>query len=221
MEFYHIHTLGTCDNSWKVNKVFVIDDKFNNRLYSRLANFKTTVSAKDYPQEVNLINRYYSKRGYSPIKDSISVDDLLSICLQVGVNTENFEKIIKEAKRIIYYARFNNREQALENYRKKYYPQLPSRLHSLFVADDMGLPYWQNALAGEDFEIFRVDVEEEPFVSNEQLFPEEGLTYKETYKAAERYWNAKIKRGMEQSNEYLVRGRVRVLEKVGERRNIK
>ena len=221
MDLYHIHTLGTCDSLWKVNKEFVIDDKFKNRLYSRLANFKTTVSVKDYPQEVKIINQYYTEAGYSPIKDSISVDDLLSICLQVGVNTENFEKIIKEAKRIIYYARFNNRERALENYRKDYYPQLPSRLHSLFVADETGLPYWQGVLLGEDFDIFKVEVKEEPFVSNEQLFPEEGLTCKETYKAAERYWNAKIKRGMEQSNEYLVRGRVRVLEKVGERRNKK
>ena len=105
-----------------------------------------------------------------------------------------------------------------ENYRLENASNLPSRLHSLYVTTEEGLSYWCNLLIDNDLEVFKVDVANEPFVTNEQFLPSEELTYQESYNLSKNYWYPKFnKQNIDTaSNEYLVQGRVRILKKVDE-----
>lgn len=108
------------------------------------------------------------------------------------------------------------REMALENYRKENVPKLPSRLNCVYATTEEGISYWKNNLVDNDLEVFEIDVENEPFETNEQLLPRETLSYMGIYNSAYHYWNPNIKSKMKQTNEYLVQGRVKILKKVGE-----
>ena len=49
------------------------------------------------------------------------------------------------------------------------------------------------------------------FKINEQLLPDEDLSYEEMYKQAKKYWEPTIGSDMNVTNEYLVQGEIEVL----------
>ncbi len=52
------------------------------------------------------------------------------------------------------------------------------------------------------------------FKINEQLLPDEDLSYEEMYKQAKKYWEPTIGSDMNMTNEYLVQGEIEVLRRV-------
>lgn len=67
-----------------------------------------------------------------------------------------------------------------------------------------------------NLDIFRIEVLDKPFKTNEVFIPSESSSYEEMYNSSYRYWNPKFKNVPEECSEYLVQGRVKILEKVGE-----
>lgn len=216
MEYYHLHTKGNQDRIWRENHEFVVDQKWNNRVYHRCANFTTAVPTKDYPDLTNVVNLLLSIGGYSPVEKQVNIKDLLDVCINNGVDKKTLYKLLKDTLVAVHNANIFKREMALEAYRSDNTPNLPSRMHSLYVTTKDGVEYWKNLLIDGDLEIFKLDIAEEPFIANEQLLPTEELSYQDTYKEAAKYWHPKLKNKNPLYNEYLVQGRVRVLKKVSE-----
>jgi hypothetical protein len=216
MEYYHLHTKGVQDKLWKVKREFVVDEQYKNRLYWLCHDFTTTTPSCKFPNLVNHINLIYEINGYAPLDEFVSVDDLLSCHLNSGIGNDQLKELLMLAQETIYSARIFKREMALEEFRKNNVPSLPSRMHSLYVTTEEGITYWENVLLDNDLDVYRLDLEEEPFATNEQLLPDEGLSYSDTYKESKKYWCPELHDSIKYCNEYLAQGRVRILEKVAE-----
>jgi hypothetical protein len=73
-----------------------------------------------------------------------------------------------------------------------------------------------NNIVFSDADIYRVEPINEPFWTNEQLLPLETSSYEESYNSSKRYFNPRKKDLGTVSDEYLIQGRVKILEKVDE-----
>lgn len=104
----------------------------------------------------------------------------------------------------------------MEDFRKKNKPELPSRIHCIYATTENGLEYWTNTLRDNDLDIFKIETAEEPFRTDEQLIPDESFSYEEMYNNSFKYWNPKAKNISEETAEYLIKGRIKILEKVDE-----
>lgn len=106
------------------------------------------------------------------------------------------------------------RENSLENFRLNKFSNLPSRLHSVYLTDEKGIDTWIEKFGNAKLTLYRVEEEGTIFKTNEQLIPDERLTYQEAYDAFYRYWNPNFKKVPENTNEYLAQGKIKVLEKI-------
>ncbi len=220
MELYHLHLLGNHDYLYEPNKEFTIDpDKFNNRIYKRIYDMNTTVNSSDFKDIVDELNHLLSIYGMGGFGDRINPGELIEYVLKRGCSQEELINLLKASKEIILSEGINLRETAMEEYRRINTPNIPSRLHSLFACSEEGINFWLSQIRDNDLDIYRLDVMEEPFVSNESLLPYEELSYGDKVKASYNYFHPKKKDLNDKTNEYLVQGKLRILEKVGEVRN--
>ena len=220
MELFHLHLLGNHDNLYKPDKEFVIyPDKFNNRIYKRIYNMNSTVESSDFKEITEELDMLLAIYGAGSFGDRINPGELMEYVLKRGCSQEELINLLTASKEMLLTEGINLREMAMEEYRKTNTPELPSRLHSLFACSEEGVNFWLSQIRDNDLDIYRIDVMDEPFVSNENLLPYEGLPYGEKIKASYSYFHPRKKDLDDLTNEYLVQGKVRVLEKVGEARS--
>lgn len=219
MELYHLHLLGNHDRLYKEKSEFVVDkDKFNNRIYDRIYNMNSTVEISKYQRLVNILNNLCMQNGMPPFNDRISLGEIIEMILRIESTDKELLSVLMDAKDIIFAESINMREMAMEEYRKENCINLPSRLHSLYACSEEGLDFWVSRIFDTDVDIYRIEVYDEPFLSNEQLLPSESLPYGEKIKQSYKYFHPKNKDLIPVTNEYLIQGKVKILEKVGETR---
>ena len=220
MDLYHLHLKGNHDKQYKEGSTIIINDNnFNNRLYDRVMNTGYFVKTSDYPRITIIANALNEQLGFAPLGEYVNLGEIIPISLSYGTATDN-KKILMEASQMLHNAAINKRELSVEEYRKNYEPTKPSRLHSLYACDESGVEYWLRCLLDGDIDIYRIEPENEPFQTNVQLLPDETTTYIDSYNAAKIYFNPRSRDLNRVSDEYLVQGRVKILEKVDEiRRN--
>ena len=217
MELYHLHLLGNHDNMYKPNKEFIVDpNKFNNRLYNKVYNMNATVESNRYDLMVAYFNYLAIKYGLPAFGDRVNLGEIIEIGMREGFSKEEIANVLNDAKDIILAEWMGVRELAMEDYRVNNCPDKPSRLHSLFACTEEGIPFWKRLIRDNDLDIYRIETDNEPFVTNELLLPDEGLCYGDKVKASRKYFNPKKKDLDMVSNEYLIQGKVRVLKKVDE-----
>lgn len=216
MELYHIHLLGNHDNMYKENTEFIINkDLYNNRLYNRVMNLNFSVQSTEFINTVSVLNNFFISNGYSQIGKEINLDMVISAYL--GARTiEDPIKMLNAAKDILFTAAMAKRELSMESYRKDNCPDKPSRMHSLYACSEEGMNYWIGALDRGNYDIYRIEALDDTFVTNEQLLPPENSSYIDSYNSSIRYFNPKNKDLNNYTNEYLVQGKVKILEKVDE-----
>ena len=191
------------DGISKENKEIKVDDKFKNGMLKRYNEFTTKTSILDV--DGNIIDKN--------IHDYLA-RALFEINSGKKFSKQELEEILKLSYRASYYGNMFKRETALENYRKDNVSTLPSRLHTIYLTDEKGIDYWVNALQTDNYTLYRVEASGEIFKTNEQLIPEEMLSYKDVYESAYNYWHPNFKHVPDYTNEYLVKGKVKVLEKI-------
>lgn len=215
MELYHLHLKGNHDDKWKEKKEIVITDEFINRLAKKINNFNDCTSNSKLDNISNYINmklNYVGYEGFSKMPLYLILEHLLTE--DVDLKTQKI--ILQEAREIAFQASIFKRELAMENFRKDNNKNQPSRLHCLYATTEEGISFWQNQIIDGNLDIFRIEVLDKPFKTNEVFIPSESSTYEEMYNSSYRYWNPKFKNVPEERSEYLVQGRVKILEKVGE-----
>jgi len=215
MELYHLHLKGNHDDKWKENKEIVITDKFVNRLARKVNSFNdcTSLSKLDnITKEVNAILAYNNFEPFSKMPLHL----ILEYLLNPNIDLKTQKILLQEAKRIVFEASIFKREMAMENFRKDNFGNLPSRLHCLYATNEEGIDYWERQLMDGNLDIFRIEVIDEPFKTNEVFIPIESSSYEEMYSNSFRYWKPKFKNVPEECSEYLVQGKVKIMEKVGE-----
>lgn len=198
---YHFHKEGNFDDLWEVGKEIIIDDSFTSHYTQILDVFRTGVSGTSEGKVIpfDLVIDYY-------------------------LNDENFQKLDAVAiKEILYDARqmirnmnILNRERALEDYRKQYHEDLPSRLHSIWLADSTSFSFWKKELTTRTkMKIFKVLVTGELFTSSDVFIPNDEWTTQEMFQASKRYWEPVFNTKEEkEKREYLFQGKVKILEEI-------
>lgn len=194
LELYHLHKLGSHDKKWHENAIITVNDNFKNTMYERYKNFNTSI----------------------PIEDGgrINLHDLIIFLKQNQIADELIRDLIEYSYNISFYASMFKRETALENYRICKHNNLPSRLHSIYLTDELGIDSWIQKLGRDNLELYRVEAEGNIFKTSEFFIPNETLSYEDTYNQSFYYWNPNFKKAPIDSNEYLIQGNIKVLEKI-------
>ena len=195
---YHYHRLGIYDDIWQVGNEITVDDNFNSYCGSIVDKFSTGVK---------------SKNGLVPLERII--DNYLYDIGVENIDLETITNLLKDSSTIITNANMYNRELMLEKYRKEHNSDLPSRLHSIWLADKKSLNFWEGQLNGRrKLKLYRVSVTGNLFKSSDSFIPDDELTAKEMYEASSNYWNPTFKEEDLCKAEYLFQGKVKVLEKI-------
>lgn len=234
-EFFHVHASNKFDNIWTPNSEFEVNDNFKSMMYQRYITFNTNFDVIDpateeickesfpsYAQEAllrsltdeekkvfisNIDRRYYTEDQFNELVMSI----------MQRIRRQELLYLLQEARRIAGNANTFKRETALEDCRKDNFPSLPSRLHSLFLTEEDMIEHWASILEQDnrkEVSVYRVEIEHDPFKTNEQLLPNENGSYIDVYREAKRYWTAKKDNSRAYVPEYLYQGHVKVLERV-------
>lgn len=219
MELYHIHILDNkTDKFYKAgNEIIINKNLFNNKLYDRVMNTRFVAEKKDYSNIFNYINATSDIYGTPSIGESANMADLFSVIMSIGTDEEK-AKALKDIALFLRNYSYMKRELSIEEYRKEFESNKPSRLHCLYACNEEGVNYWLDILNSKICDIYRIDTIDEPFRTNEQLLPEETSSFIESYNACKRYFNPREKDFNGISDEYLVQGKVKLLEKVYENR---
>ena len=193
---YHYHRLGIYDDIWQVGNEITVDDNFNSYCGSIVDKFSTGVKC---------VNGIFSlDRVIDEYIDDIGLGN-------VDLNT--IEDLLKCSSLIIKNINIYNRELMLEKYRKENNPKLPSRLHSIWLADKESISFWKGQFSGK-LKLYRVSITGELFKSSDDFIPDDELTAKEMYETSSNYWNPTFKEEDLCKAEYLFQGKVKVLEKI-------
>ena len=195
---YHYHKLGLYDDIWQVGNEIVVDNNFNSYYGSIIDKFSTGVKC---------VNGIFSlDRVIDEYIDDIGLEN-------VDVNT--IEDLLKCSSLIIKNINIYNRELMLEKYRLDNNPNLPSRLHSIWLSDKESLNFWKEQVREyRKIVLFRVSITGGLFKSSDEFIPNDELTTKEMYEASNNYWNPIFKEEDLCKTEYLFQGKVKVLEKI-------
>ena len=216
MELYHIHVLGKHDNLFKNKEIIINKDTYNNELYERVYNSNYAVDTRKYPNTVEAINYFNCLSGFQNLGLNENISLIISGVINNGTLEEKLQAL-RDASEILHNAAMMKRELSMEEYRRDNEPNKPSRLHSFYACDSVGLSYWVDQLRGNKAaDVYVIDSIDEPFKTNEQLMPLENTNFIESYYASKNYFNPKEKDLTGKTNEYLIQGKVKILEKVFE-----
>lgn len=195
---YHYHRLGIYDDIWQVGNEIIVDDNFNSYCGSIIDKFTTAVKCENGIFSLEkIIDKYLN---------DISIEN---------VDLKTITNLLKASSAIITKADMYNRELMLEKYRKENNPKLPSRLHSIWLADKESLNFWKEQLnGGRNLTLYRVSVTGNLFKSSDSFIPDDELTAKEMYQVSSKYWNPVFSEDDLCKAEYLFQGKVKVLEKI-------
>ena len=195
---YHYHKLGIYDDIWQVGNELLVDNNFNSFCGSIVDKFTTAVKCENGIFSLEkIIDKYLN---------DISIEN---------VDLKTITNLLKASSDIITKADMYNRELMLENYRKENNPKLPSRLHSIWLADKESLNFWEGQLNGRrKLKLYRVSVTGNLFKSSDSFIPDDELNAKEMYEASSNYWNPTFKEEDLCKAEYLFQGKVKVLKKI-------
>ena len=216
-ELYHLHIKGIKEHKWKEKKEIIINNNFTNRLGDKINNFNDCTNNRNLEDIANYLNDILATIGYqtySKMPLHLILDHMLNNQSKIDKKTQMI--ILNELKTLAFHSSVFKRELAMENFRKDNNSSLPSRLHCLYATTENGIEFWKKRIIDDDIDIYRIEVLEEPFKTSEIFIPDESFNYQELYKNSYGYWNPKLKNIPEETSEYLVKGKVKILEKVDE-----
>ena len=195
---YHYHKLGLYDNIWQVGNELIVSDNFNSYYGKIINNFNTAVKYNNGSVSLEMI--------IEKILKEIGIEN---------IDLKTIEYLLKDSLNIITNTNIFNRELMLEDLRKDNFPNLPSRLHSIWVTDDKSLDFWEKQMSNnKKLVLYRVLLTGNMFKSSDTFIPDNNLTVKEMYEKSFKYWNPSFSEEDLCKAEYLFQGKVKVLEKV-------
>lgn len=200
---YHIQNIDKFKNIWQVGNIITISDKFDSNLCEVVKKFSPAVYSKGDNDEVKKISFDRIIDDYLDEDKFKTIDKALAL------------RMMNEARFIIKGANLYRREKIMEEYRLEHCPNIPSRYHSIWLADEKSLDFWLKELNKFDyFNLFKVEVTGNLFKSSDMFIPDDILTNEEMYEFAKKYWNPIFTENIEEKRaEYLFQGKVKILEK--------
>lgn len=200
-KMYHIHALGNKDELWQIGNTI---DNSNEEF-------------------INIRNNF-TREQHLAVKNKN--DEQYKYSIENSADCELFYAKLKKYVEKLKDTCFPNRivEMILEEVRKEWFSDLPSRYNCIWLCSEKELPFWKeilNNVLGNRFKIFEVTVTGEIFASSDNLLP--YFDYKSSnsiqwaYQDAYKYWNASLDDIDEEQKEYLFVGKIHIDNKLGEK----
>ncbi len=188
---YHIHRKGNNDSIWKANSRIVIDDTFQSIFYQKLLE-----------EDKALIDRY----------GDYDIDFIIAIMEEMKFKDQVAPDFLPKFDKLLNCFYFLRREKALEEGRLIFAPDVPSRVHSVFLSDSSDLAYWANLVGDNSYDIFEVNADGNLFVSSDIFFPEQNLLFDLQVEKSREYWQPKIKE-LNRRREYVFQGTIDLIKR--------
>lgn len=170
---YHIHRNENQDNLWYVGNEIIVDDNFQ-------SNFYTSLLKEERP----LVQRY----GVYDIDYFIAMMEEMKLHnFKDSNNNFLFHKLLHCCYSL-------RRERALEEGRKIFALNCPSRMHSIFLTGKSDLSYWENCVGNQSFHTFSLNCNGNLFVSSDSFFPQYTLLFDKQVEQSKIYWNPEIEK---------------------------
>ncbi len=185
--FYHFHRIGKYDKYWSLGNTLEVDKDF-------VSDFYENILLRD--QILKEKNPDYN------IDDIIKALEMMEKDKDTGYTS--YHKF--SSTRNGYY--IFRRELALEEGRKLYNSEAPSRLHTIYLSDEDSLYHWAQYI-GIFSRLFEVEIDGDLFESSDVLFPDIKAPFEEQVIASKDYWQPK-KLMKTSPREYLFQGKVKV-----------
>ena len=197
-EMYHFHNNKAHNELWVPNSEIIVDDNFVSYYSDILKYFTTTVKIQDG-----------NRAPFNRVIESY---------LKEEQDIKTLKELLEEAKNIIYGTNIFKRELALEEVRRLKYPNLPSRIHSIWLCDEKGIPFWEDQISDGgrlEVDLYKVLVTGEIFKSSDCFIPSNKVNFQTNLEQAHEYWNPDFKtEEQELKSEYLFQGKLKILEKI-------
>lgn len=197
---YHFRPVGYFDDFWKVGNEFDVDEKFESHI-KRLTYLNNSIIHVDkFNGSIAKILERHREKNY----EYLSIGEAKFLF-------QKLESIIKNENIMV-------RELALEEFRQKNCPELPSRFHSIWVANKQSMKYWEHIFQKDTQftrELLELELTGNLFKTSDEFLPDDGVCYQQCLDEAERYWFPNFKENYDPKKvEYLFQGHVRVREKL-------
>lgn len=189
---YHIHRNNNLDNLWDIGREILMD------------NNKQSILAKQIlAAEKALILRY----------ENYDIDFIIASMEEMLVREKVEENLRDEFLKLLnlYYAL--RREQALEEGRKLFAPNAPSRFNALFFTDESNIAYWKKIVGDDSYNVYMVELCGNIFASADDFFPDSHLMLDLQIEKSKSYWQPDMKK-YALNKEYLFQGRCQVVQKL-------
>lgn len=186
---YHIHRNGNMDDTWQVGTNIEITDSFDGMFYKKLL------------EDDKILTRRYG---------NYDIDYIIAMMEEIKFNNRVEDDMREEFDRLLRRCYFLRREQALEEGRKIFAPDAPSRLHSIFLTDIYDLYYWKKIVGDTSFKIFLLELEGNLFVSSDKYFPSSDLMYDIQVERSQQYWKPKIQK-LTPHKEFIFQGKGKII----------
>jgi c-di-AMP phosphodiesterase-like protein len=126
---------------------------------------------------------------------------------------ETYIRMLKTASGILKSYSQVQKELVLEEVRKRFYPELPSRKNIIYLCDFNQLEHWKDKLP-QNKDLFKVKVTGNLFKSSDKLLPDDSESINTMFEQAKKYWEADFSNISDDQSEYLFQGKIKVLEKI-------
>jgi len=187
MNLYHIHRKDNMDDLWYIGNEINIDNKFNSIFYNKLL-----------VEEQKLIKRY----------NNYDIDYIISNMEEMKHKKLIKDDLIYDFDLLLQHYYFLRREKALEEGRKIFNPNAPSRLHSIFLTDSFDINYWTNNIGNSSFIVFLLELNGYLFISSDKYFPNNKLLFENQVEESKKYWKPKVKT---LQKEFLFKGQIKII----------
>ena len=197
-QMFHFHRTGVSDEIWTPGNTFVVDNSFK-------ANNCRFLNGDE------MTNKYKNR-----IKELVKFKERLKETEENYIYyMEKARQINLELKKMGVNDSIVQREYALEECRKLYFKDLPSRKHSVWLAEKEQLEYWYSQLQPGELQLLLVEIEGKLFKSSDSFFPSKKLCISKKIEDSKRYWNPVFKT-KEESNkaEFLFQGKIKILKRL-------
>lgn len=201
-EMYHIHSSNLYDDIWKEGAI--IDNTkpdFINTFYHYVLQDNLYVDTPDGEQYLGtMLDKIIRILGTGK-RDSISTEVLI--------------QVLEDARGFLSNSRIVKRELALEEIRKLYYPDRPSRKNCIWLCTERELSHWLDYIT-RGGKVFQVLADGTFFAASDSLLPNGIKGYQDCLEASHAYWNPSQDIMLADDLEYLFYGELEVVKQLDE-----
>ena len=217
MSLFHLHRLDNHDELYATDKEIIVDESFNNGIHDSIyTDLNPIFTSETFPEIFAKINKELQGVYSSKEISKMYLNELLNFVKFFGCSERDLKNLLSISSSLVQQQMNGLTELAYENYRLENFKNVPSRLHCMFACSEESKDYWIKEMKTKKIDVYRIEVDDEPFLTNPSLLPDEQSYLWDIVINSRSYFSPSGIHVDNTTNEYLIKGRVLLKEKVEE-----